>query len=313
MFIGQLLPKYYLSELESTTVDEITTKIKDLLDSRKNLVTQLKSLNKKRLDMRDEINTITSQLGEHQADLEPLYGDVGSYRKERQGLLNEKKQIWTQINDTNDGVKENGTLSKVQTSNTDRKFNKKENTKNISKQIKEIEWKIQTAQLSRQEEKQLIKNITTLQKKYNIWKKSTSARKELSALFKKIKQIGTSLDTMDKSRESAKASFDEKKLVFNTKFKQREQLFSEMNGFNDDIRELETTLKTNSKELQLSKTQRSEIFKSLKSFSKSEILKKKKIILEKEKSKAKEKLESGQSLSFDELRLAYDDDDEYLS
>lgn len=302
-----------MSELESTTVDEITTKIKDLLDSRKNLVTQLKSLNKKRLDMRDELNTITSQLGEHQADLEPLYGEVGSYRKERQGLLNEKKQIWTQINDTNDGIKENGTLSKVQTSNTDRKFNKKENTKNISKQIKEIEWKIQTAQLSRQEEKQLIKNITTLQKKYNIWKKSISARKELSALFKKIKQIGTSLDTMDKSRESAKASFDEKKLVFNTKFKQREQLFSEMNGFNDDIRELENTLKINSKELQLSKTQRSEIFKSLKSFSKSEILKKKKIILEKEKSKAKEKLESGQSLSFDELRLAYDDDDEYLS
>ena len=302
-----------MSELESTTVDEITTKIKDLLDSRKNLVTQLKSLNKKRLDMRDELNTITSQLGEHQADLEPLYGEVGSYRKERQGLLNEKKQIWTQINDTNDGIKENGTLSKVQTSNTDRKFNKKENTKNISKQIKEIEWKIQTAQLSRQEEKQLIKNITTLQKKYNIWKKATSARKELSALFKKIKQIGTSLDTMDKSRESAKASFDEKKLVFNTKFKQREHLFSEMNGFNDDIRELENTLKINSKELQLSKTQRSEIFKSLKSFSKSEILKKKKIILEKEKSKAKEKLESGQSLSFEELRLAYDDDDEYLS
>jgi len=302
-----------LSELESTTVDEITTKIKDLLDSRKNLVTQLKSLNKKRLDMRDEINTITSQLGEHQADLEPLYGEAGSYRKERQGLLNEKKQIWTQINDTNDGIKENDTLSKDQTSKTDRKFNKKENTKNISKQIKEIEWKIQTAQLSRQEEKQLIKNITTLQKKYNIWKKSTSARKELSALFKKIKQIGTNLDTINKSRESAKASFDEKKLVFNTKFKQREQLFSEMNGFNDDIRELETTLKTNSKELQLSKTQRSEIFKSLKSFSKSEILKKKKIILEKEKSKAKEKLESGQSLSFDELRLAYDDDDEYLS
>ena len=302
-----------MSELESTTVDEITTKIKDLLDSRKNLVTQLKSLNKKRLDMRDEINTITSQLGEHQADLEPLYGEVGSYRKERQGLLNEKKQIWTQINDTNDSIKENDTLSKDQTSKTDRKFNKKENTKNISKQIKEIEWKIQTAQLSRQEEKQLIKNITTLQKKYNIWKKSTSARKELSALFKKIKQIGTNLDTINKSRESAKASFDEKKLVFNTKFKQREQLFSEMNGFNDDIRELETTLKTNSKELQLSKTQRSEIFKSLKSFSKSEILKKKKIILEKEKSKAKEKLESGQSLSFDELRLAYDDDDEYLS
>ena len=302
-----------MSELESTNVDVITTKIKDLLDSRKNLVTQLKSLNKKRLDMRDELNTITSQLGEHQAALEPLYGEVGNYRKERQGLLNEKKQIWTQINDANDGIKQNDSLSKDQNSKTDRKFNKKENFKNLSKRIKEIEWKIQTAQLSRQEEKQLIDSIKTLQKKYNIWKKSTNARKELSALFKKIKQIGTNIDTLDKSRESTKSSLSEKKSVFDTKFKQREQLFNEMNGFNEDIRELETTLKANSKELQLLKTQRTEIFKSLKSFSKSEILKKKKVILEKEKSKAKEKLESGQSLSFEELRLAYDDDDEYLS
>ena len=302
-----------MSELESTNVDVITTKIKDLLDSRKNLVTQLKSLNKKRLDMRDELNTITSQLGEHQAALEPLYGEVGNYRKERQGLLNEKKQIWTQINDANDGIKQNDSLSKDQNSKTDRKFNKKENSKNLSKRIKEIEWKIQTAQLSRQEEKQLIESIKTLQKKYNIWKKSTNARKELSALFKKIKHIGTNIDTLDKSRESTKSSLSEKKSVFDTKFKQREQLFNEMNGFNEDIRELETTLKANSKELQLLKTQRTEIFKSLKSFSKSEILKKKKVILEKEKSKAKEKLESGQSLSFDELRLAYDDDDEYLS
>ena len=302
-----------MSELESTNVDVITTKIKDSLDSRKNLVTQLKSLNKKRLDMRDEIITITSQLGEQQAVLEPLYGEAVNSRKKRQGLLNEKKQIWTQINDKDDVIKQNESLSKAQNSKTDRKFNKKENTKNISKQIKEIEWKIQTAQLSRQEEKQLIKNITTLQKKYNIWKKSTTARKELSALFKKIKQIGTSIDTIDKSREREKASFYEKKSVFDTKFKQREQLFSEMNGFNDDIRELETTLKANSKELQLLKTQRTEIFKSIKSVSKSAILKKKKVILEKEKSKAKEKLESGQALSFDELRLAYDDDDEYLS
>ena len=302
-----------MSELESTNVDVITTKIKDLLDSRKNLVTQLKSLNKKRLDMRDELNTITSQLGEHQAALEPLYGEVGNYRKERQGLLNEKKQIWTQINNANDGIKQNDSLSKDQNSKTDRKFNKKENSKNLSKRIKEIEWKIQTAQLSRQEEKQLIESIKTLQKKYNIWKKSTNARKELSTLFKKIKHIGTNIDTLDKSRESTKSSLSEKKSVFDTKFKQREQLFNEMNGFNEDIRELETTLKANSKELQLLKTQRTEIFKSLKSFSKSEILKKKKVILEKEKSKAKEKLESGQSLSFEELRLAYDDDDEYLS
>ena len=302
-----------MSELESTTTGEINNKIKDLLDSRKNLITQLKSLNKNRLDMRDEINTITSQLGTHQADLEPLYQQVGDLRKERQGLINEKKQIWTKINDANGGMKPTDSNNKEQGSKNNRHFNKKENFKNVSKRIKEIEWKLQTEQLTREEEKKLIDNIKSLQKKYNEWKKTNSTRQEISGLFKKIKKIGSNMDTIEESRKTTKASLEEKKVVFDTKFQQREKLFSEMNGFNDDIQELETTLKTNSKELQVLKSQRNEIFKSIKSVSKSEILKKKKVILEKEKTKAKEKLESGQSLSFDELRLAYDDDDEYLT
>ena len=302
-----------MSELESTNTSEINNKIKDLLDSRKNLITQLKSLNKKRLDMRDEINTITSQLGGHQADLEPLYQQVGDLRKERQGLINEKKQIWTKINDTNGGIKSTESTNKEHGSKNDRRFNKKENFKNVSKRIKEIEWKLQTEQLTREEEKKLIDNIKILQKKYNEWKKTNSTRQEVSGLFKKIKKIGSNMDTIEESRKTTKASLEEKKVVFDTKFQQREKLFSEMNGFNDDIQELETTLKTNSKELQVLKSQRNELFKSIKSVSKSEILKKKKVILEKEKTKAKEKLESGQSLSFDELRLAYDDDDEYLT
>ena len=302
-----------MSELESTNTSEINNKIKDLLDSRKNLITQLKSLNKNRLDMRDEINTITSQLGTHQADLEPLYQQVGDLRKERQGLINEKKQIWTKINDTNGGIKSTESTNKEHGSKNDRRFNKKENFKNVSKRIKEIEWKLQTEQLTREEEKKLIDNIKILQKKYNEWKKTNSTRQEISGLFKKIKKIGSNMDTIEESRKTTKASLEEKKVVFDSKFQQREKLFSEMNGFNDDIQELETTLKTNSKELQVLKSQRNEIFKSIKSVSKSEILKKKKVILEKEKTKAKEKLESGQSLSFDELRLAYDDDDEYLT
>ena len=50
----------------------------------------------------------------------------------------------------------------------------------------------------------------------------------------------------------------------------------------------------------------------MKDFTKSGILAKKKITLEKEKIKAKKKLELGESLSFNELKLAFDEDDEYL-
>ena len=92
----------------------------------------------------------------------------------------------------------------------------------------------------------------------------------------------------------------------------REKLFNEMNGYSNDISQLEHRLKITDSKLKSLKQKRNELFKSIKSGNKSKILKKKKVILEKEKSKAKEKLESGQSLSFEELRLAFDDTDEYL-
>ena len=70
-----------MSELESTNIAELTTQIKDLIDARKVLITQLKSLNKRRLDMRDEISDVTSKLATDQAKLEPLYNEANKHKQ----------------------------------------------------------------------------------------------------------------------------------------------------------------------------------------------------------------------------------------
>ena len=334
-----------MSKLEPTNVNELTTKINDLSDSRKNLITQLKSLSKRRLELRDEIGDITSKLAEEQAELDPFYNQIKSRRQERQELIKNLKsrrqerqeliknliKLRVCVNDTSDALKlieSSSVKSKIkeQRSPNNRKFQKKDNDKNLSKKIQENEWKLQTQQLTRQEEKQIVEHIRTLQIKYQHWRKSSSTRKELSKYLKDIKKLSSQLKSFDDSTnslssqlksfddstKSIKVSFDGNKQIIATKIENREELFREMNGFNDDIRELEKVLKKSDQESHLLKSQRSEIIKSIKVGYKSEVLKKKKVILEKEKTKAKEKLESGQALSFDELRLAFDEDDDYL-
>ena len=306
-----------MSELKSTNIADLTTQIKDLIDARKTLITQLKSLNKRRLDMRDEIGDVTSTLATEQAKLEPLYNEANKHKHNRSKLIVDLRKIRSSIRTTNDNLKliEPVKNKNPSTIRSDRKFprrEKKENTKTLSKKLQDTEWKLQTQKLSRQEEKNLIDIIKGIEIKLKQWKKSTSTRKELSTLFKQVKQKSSELDDLSESRSSMNSSIDEKKILFTEQMNTREKLFNEMIGYSNDIAQLEHRLKNTDSKLRSLKQKRNELFKSIKSGNKSKILKKKKVILEKEKSKAKEKLESGQSLSFEELRLAFDDTDEYL-
>ena len=303
-----------MSELKSTNIAELTTQIKDLIDARKTLITQLKSLNKRRLDMRDEISDVTSKLATEQAKLEPLYTEANKHKRNRSKLIVDLKKIRSNIRTTNENLKliEPTKNKNPSTLRSDRKFPRRENTKTLSKKLQDTEWKLQTQKLSRQGEKNLIDTIKVIEIKLKKWKKSTSTRKELSSLFKQVKQKSSELDELSESRSSMNNSIDEKKVLFTEQINTREKLFNEMNGYSNDISQLEHRLKNTDSKLKSLKQKRNELFKSIKSGNKSKILKKKKVILEKEKSKAKEKLESGQSLSFEELRLAFDDTDEYL-
>ena len=85
-----------------------------------------------------------------------------------------------------------------------------------------------------------------------------------------------------------------------------------MENYSETVLDLDKALDKSDYEINLLKNERKRILKSMKEFTKSGIIAKKKVTLEKEKIKAKKKLELGESLSFNELKLAFDEDDDYL-
>ena len=290
---------------------EINTKINELFDSRNNLILKLKTLHQKKIDIRTAIGNITSKLAVDKAELEPLYTQVNSLRNQRFTLITNIKKIRTQIRSLNTTFQEFGNSSK-QTHSLERNFRLKENSKVLSKKLTAIEWKLQTQRLTREEEKQLIEYIKVLELKLRHWKKVDSTKKELHGLFTEIKQMSSKVDQLDYSHRSIKVSFVNKKETFDEQLKGREQLFLDLDNYSETVLDLEKALEKSDYEINLLKNERKRLFKSMKEFTKSGILAKKKITLEKEKIKAKTKLELGESLSFNELKLAFDEDDEYL-
>ena len=70
------------------------------------------------------------------------------------------------------------------------------------------------------------------------------------------------------------SSIDEIKILFTEQMNTREKLFNEMNGYSDDIAQLEHRLKNTDSKLRSLKQKRNELFKSIKSGNKSKNLKK---------------------------------------
>ena len=299
---------------DNPKITDINTKINELLDSRDNLISQLRDLHQKKIGIRTEIGNITSKLAVDKAELDPLYKQVSRLRNQRFTLITNIKKIRTRIRSLNDSRQVLSKPSKPskQSSYPERNSRLKENSKVLSKKLTAIEWKLQTQRLTRQEEKQLIEYIKALEIKLSHWKKVDSTKKELHGLFTEIKQMSSKLDDVDSSHNSIKVSFANKKDTFNEQLKTREQLFLDLDNYSETVLDLEKALEKSDYEINLLKTERKRILKSMKEFTKSGILAKKKVTLEKEKVKAKKKLESGESLSFNELKLAFDEDDEYL-
>tara|TARA_B100001179_G_scaffold229627_1_gene215697 strand:- start:2461 stop:3366 length:906 start_codon:yes stop_codon:yes gene_type:complete len=296
---------------DNPSIMDINTKINELLDSRDNLISQVKSIHQKKIGIRTEIVNITSKLAVDKAELEPLYKQINSLRNQRFTLITNIRKIRTRIRSLNNAYQEFDRSSK-QIHSSERNFRLKENYNVLSKKLTAIEWKLQTQRLTREEEKQLIEYIKVLEIKLIHWKKVDSNKKELHGLFTEIKQMSSKLDALDSSHNSIKVSFANKKDTFDEQLKTREQLFLDLENYSETVLDLDKALDKSDYEINLLKNERKRILKSMKEFTKSGIIAKKKVTLEKEKVKAKKKLELGESLSFNELKLAFDEDDEYL-
>ena len=115
----------------------------------------------------------------------------------------------------------------------------------------------------------------------------------------------TDYDVLNKELSKIKQSLQEK-------LSTRDAFFTNLNEMRVNIENLLKNLDETNDNISKLKTKRRQIIQTKKSHENSIVMAKMKSILEDEKEKAKKKLSDGKTLSLDELRLALDQDDEYL-
>ena len=179
----------------------------------------------------------------------------------------------------------------------------RENRRELQKEFDDIEWKIQTTPLDMQEEKRLMERVKQLETRLSVYKKIDQHIKQISELRKELEPIEAYADAVHKELtamaersqdihakmmakiEESKGVKSEADSLHNAYIQEREQ----MRPLREEIKKL------TAQKRKLQDTVREEDAKRKKGLEQA--------LKEKLGSQAKDKLERGEKLSWDEFRL----------
>jgi uncharacterized coiled-coil DUF342 family protein len=273
-------------------LDQIEQDISTVLNYRSSLINELKNLANKKQELRMEITKIIKK-GKEQKKVLTEHNELISE------LISTRKEKLHDIRKINERIKKVKVLLKD--------FENKvphESGDALTEKLKKIEWKLQTERLSREEEKQLVEYIKHLEIKIHLWKKAYTTRQELENLLFDVNLLKEDLDKIRATKESITAETKIKRENFNNIWKAKEQILTEINEVEKDVAELEEDLLQTDARLSDLRDIRHKIIEE-KNLEKGFEQKK---LLDKVKSNAKQKLAQGNSLSWEELKIIFEDE-----
>jgi len=272
-------------------LDEIEQKISSSISYRLSLINELKKLSQKRRELREEIREITNKLREEKKAISEQNSLINQLRDTRKDILLKIDEIKTKVRETERVL---------------RNFEKEvphESERVLKGKLDSIEWKLQTEPLTREEEKQLVEYIRKLEFKLHLWKKAYMIRQELNELLTQAKSLMDKLDEMDGIKKSALPKLKTQKEALRNIVMTRQQLIREGREIEQDIEEIEKNL--NNIDAELSKLKEKKRLEEM-----SSIRMKEQSLLGEVRSKARDKLEKGKSLSWEELKVLFEDKNE---
>jgi uncharacterized coiled-coil DUF342 family protein len=283
-----------LQRKDPNELDEVNQKITSSLNHRVGLINEIKKLHQKRRELRIEIRTLTEKARSRRDGLNNGYNEYKEARRIRRETLAKIRAIRENMN------KVEGELGKVEQNIPRREGD------TIDERIRAADWKIQTEQLTREEEKQLVEMVKDLESKLRFWKKAYSARQELSNLRTEMNKLKKKLDDLSFSRDEADVEIESEKNRLADDIKARDQLFNEMDSLNEDISELEQAIAKTDEQLEKLRQERRNLVKESRSHEIDEAQQRELEMLAKARDAAKEKLLRGEKLTFEELKLAFE-------
>ncbi len=279
---------------------EIDRRLGSLISVSRGVVSQLKELNQKSKDLRVELRDISSKIAEERDDLQVLFVESRSLRDNRSQLI---ETIRTSREDIRSVEKSVMGFEEVSTG---------EDEQILSRKLEAIEWKLQAERLSRDEERGLVEHIKVLETRLHNWRKAYSKRQHLSDLVGNSHEIRAKIEELDERRASVREKIGPTKESIKGRVGARIQVFEELDGNREDVKELVTSMHRAGDEISQLREERGALQENLRSRSTSSLASRRMSLLNEKKGEAKKKLQEGKSLSLDELKLAFDQEDELV-
>ncbi len=281
-----------------SAVEAMEQKISSLLTYRSGLIKEIKSLHTKRRDLREEINNLTEKIRRTRESLNRGYEVFKDTREARSATLSQIRELRLKIRASEENLEKFESNIPQRESDT------------ISEKLKAADWKLQTEKLTREEEKQLVELVKNLELKLRLWKNAYTTRQELYDLRGKMRKFKGKLDEVALTREGAEVGLESGKQKLTSDLKARDQLFTEIDELNDDISELESAIDKADEQIEELRQKRRDVINEVRQKEKEAVKNKETELLKKAKGDAKDKLAKGEKLTFEELRLAIEEEPE---
>jgi uncharacterized coiled-coil DUF342 family protein len=231
--------------------------------------------------------------------------------KNERNSLNEKVQTLKQQRDEA-RTKRRTIIEEIKThsqkSTEIKKKTPKKSRRILQKELEDIEWKIQTTSLDLQEEKRLIENVQQLETQLNIYKKIEQQNKKITELREELKTLETEGDSFHQELTATAQKSQEIHAKILAKITDAENIRGEADSLHGVYLQAKEQAKPLNEEIKKLMDQR----KKLQDAMREEDERKKKTaeqaLKEKLGSQARDKLQRGEKLSWDEFQLLAEDD-----
>jgi uncharacterized coiled-coil DUF342 family protein len=269
--------------------------------------------------LREQIDNANAEIQKHvekrdklNEQFKKLRGEIRELKNERD-ILNEKvKTLKQQRDDARAKIRANAEEIKLHSQKITelKKKTPRESRHNLQKEFEDIEWKIQTTPLDMQEEKKLVETVKQLETSLNIYKKIDAHADKIADLRKEHETLETAAESAHQQLTEIAERSQEIHSKMIAKIDESKSIKSEA----DSLHAAYVRAKEQAKPLHEEFKKLTEHRKNLKDALREADEKRKKTaeqaLKEKLESQARDKLQRGEKLSWDEFKLLADNESE---
>jgi len=252
------------------------------------------------VEKRDELNE----------EIKKLRQEIHELKNERNNLNEKVKTLKQQRDETRTRIRAN--IEEVKATSQKitelKKKTPKESRRELQKEFEDIEWRIQTTSLDNEEEKRLIENVKQLETQLNIYKKIDQHVKKIAELRKELETLETNADTDHQELTETAARSQEIHAKMIAKISESKNIKCEADSLHVVYIQAKEQVKPLREEINKLTEQRKKLQDTLRQEDEKRKKNAEQALKEKLETQARDKLQRGEKLSWDEFKLLADDD-----